>query len=901
MPLLDRLRRTRQQPGQASATPPGMRLLVADGQRIDLTARDAGTRISLIRQNWQDDAWTYRDMIGELRYAQRLLSRSVAKARFYAAEIRPFPELPVELTGSDHGLDPKLAQDAVENLQRLPLDDGPDGFVALLTENILTAGEGYIHGEPDDLLGEKWSVRSISEIVGAGDQVMLSELPNQSSLGQRRIDPLKEELLRCWTRHPRWGQLADSPLRAMLDVLEEVVLTGREMRAAARSRIASNGVLLVPTSLTLLRTREDDEELQPQGVLEDDFMREFTEALTAPIRNEGSPGSVVPLILRGDAEALKEVRHLALTRDDAAKLMDRLQGAVLRMLQGLDIQPEQVQGIGANNHWGGWLVEASNVRHQVDPTCGVVGGCFTKAFLRPALVALGHDPNQVARIGVWHDLTGLVESPDRSQDARDAWDRDGIKDSSLREALGFTEDDAPDPREYLIRLLSRGRLTPQAVPLVAALSGVDLSDQKIQDALRIAVGISLNPAARATGSARVPQQALPPGDSANPAQPGQIVPDQPTPTEPTSDSPPGLTAAGAPGGWRVDTDTARALTDIDAALLERLLTAADAAVARAVERAGGRIRNAVRKDQQLAASLDGVGVYDVAKTIGRDRLTGFASIQDLLAGAYQRIGDQFQKWLTDAARAAVDAALRLMGLDPTTREGQRFRSVMQSRYDAARPQAWLAMQSALDRAAERALFRDNPLSPEPSQRGERSDTLVSPADMAGVLTIAGGGRPREGGGGFATGQVVTDAVTEAGGVLLGWEWRYRPEVARGAHFPPHVALDGTRFSTWTDPKLDNLSGDTRIGPYFHPQDHPGCRCASAPIIAFPEVGPNEDPDDIVGSRLRAVQQSERGRLAARVAAQDTAAGRIGTSLQNEVEVRDRITAGVERLRSHYIG
>lgn len=909
MPLLDRWRRQFIEDPLTGAGPrlddrvraSSLRVLRADGQRVDLTAQNAGTRLALVRQEWQTDAWTYRDMIGELRYAQRLLARSVSTVRFFAAALPDDPtEDPKDLAGSDHGLDPALAADAVANLARLPLDDGPDGFVATFVENIETAGECWIHGEPDDGDGERWTVRSVSEIVGAGDQIMLLELPTISSVGQRPIDPAQEELLRCWTRHPRWGKLADSPLRAMLDVLEEVVLTGREMRAAARSRIASNGVLMVPNSLQLLRTRDETEDPDTQeGLADTDFMRDFTEALTAPIRNEGDPGAVVPLILRGEAEALKEVRHLTLTRDDAAKLMDRLQGAVLRMLQGLDIQPEQVTGIGGTNHWGGWQIEASNVRHQVLPTCGVAAGCFTKAFLRPALRALGYSAEQVRRVVVWYDPTSLVESPDRSQDARDAWDRDAISNAALRDALGFSEDTIPEPHEHLVRLLSRGRLTPQAVPLVAALSGVKLDDPALQAALAIAVGLSTPPHPPGTSVQARTARALPPGQqsTANPAAPGQVVPEQTAPAPPTPDGPDAVTAAGNPlDGWRVDVTTARQLAEVDATLLDRILTAGDAAIARAVERAGGRVRNAARKTPSLAASIDGVDATLIAAVLGRDKVESFASVSDLLAGAYTRLRDQFGTWLDQSAHAAAGLIVKLAGLNPGSAAGREMRDAVITRYAVHRDAAWSALSAALDAATERALFRADPLTPDPGL-GETSGTLLAPREVTRALVIAGGGTPGlPGETGFGTGPVATGALTERGGVVLGWEWQYRPQVPRGSHFLPHQLLDGARFGTWTDPRLDTDEGSRWIGSYFHPQDHDGCRCGSTPVVAMP----TNDPDDIVGRRIRESRDSQRGRTATRVAADDAAEGRIGTSIQNEVETRDRILAGVEALRAHYI-
>jgi len=72
-----------------------------------------------------------------------------------------------------------------------------------------------------------------------------------------------------------------------------------------------------------------------------------------------------------------------------------------------------------------------------------------------------------------------------------------------------------------------------------------------------------------------------------------------------------------------------------------------------------------------------------------------------------------------------------------------------------------------------------------------------------------------------------------------------------------------------------------------------CRCYAAPIWAVPELD-----DGIVARRLR--EAGQRHADTDRLAEGDTAAGRVGTSAQNEVEVRRRISAGVEQLRRQHI-
>jgi hypothetical protein len=854
-----------------------MQVLRADGQRIDLTSRTVGQRLVAVRQPWQSDAWDYRDMIGELRYSHRLLARSVARVRFYAAELREWPDDPAELTGTDHKLDKQLAADAVANLARLPLDDDPDGFVAALTENLATTGEAWVHGEPDGD-GERWTVRSVSEILTSGDRVMLAELPGSSAAGQRPIDPRTEELLRCWIRHPRWGQLADSPLRAMLDVLEEIVLTGREVRAAARSRIAANGILLLPNELSLLRERLEEDDPEDESVVSDTFMADFAAAMTASIRDEGHAQAVVPLVLRGAGEHLKEVRHLTMVRADAETLLARLNGALLRMLHGLDVQPEQVEGMGGLNHWGGWQVEANSVKHQVEPAAAVVAGVLTKAFLRSSLTALDHDPEQVRRIVVHYDITGLVENPNRGQDARDAHERLVITDARLRQDLGYTEDDAPDEEELQRRIAAKTGIDQGTSAIVLELGRALQQAHATRPEPRV-IDVDTQPRELPGGS----------GDGARPAGPGQTVPERRAPAEPDAVT----AAAPAADGWRVDVDLARALAGIDAALVERILVAADAAVARAVERAGGRARNAVRRDRVLAASVDGVEPALVAAVIGREQLVAFASVAHLLADSYTRLRGQVRGWLAEARAAVADAVLRMLGVPRRSQQGRAVHEWITGRLAVHEEAALTALTEALDAAAEQALFRADPLGPDPDQRGEHADTIISPAAVARAVAVAGGGRAGQAGeAGMGTGPVVADLLSGEGAVLLGWEWQYRPERLR-TPFPAHVELDGTRFATWTDPKLDTDETSAWLGAFFRPGDHAGCLCYAAPIWMVPELD-----DDLVTRRL--AEAARRHADTDRLAEGDTAAGRVGTSAQNEVEVRQRITTAVEQLRRQHI-
>lgn len=877
-----------------------LKVLRADGRRIDLKARDSAQLLTQLRagSSWQTTAFGYRDLIGELRYANKLLARSVARVRFYVAQERPWPQEPAPLDGDDHTADPQLAADAKANFDWLPLDANPDGFTARIVENLAIAGETWVHVDEQDI----FHVRSVSEVSASSDgKVMVNELPGGaagSAAGARQINPDTEDLVRLWLPHPQWAQLADSPLRSLLDVAEDAVLAGREQRAAARSRLAANGILLIPDSLSLATTREDQDEDED---LTDTFMQDLTEALIAPISDDGDPGSVVPITIRGDADDIDKVRHITLTRADSDQLIERQSTALLRLLQGLDVQPEQVTGAGASNHWTGWLIEASSVKHQVTPMAESVAACLTQGILRPALLSLGHDAAKVAEVTIAVDVSPLTENPNRGADARDAHAAFVLSDDALLRALGFEEDDKPDDAEVVKRMARAGNLPPE---LMARVLGFPEPAVQGQDAV-------------GQGQTEAPRE-LPA------ASPGQTVPTNPVPVEPADPTAPPITAAAAVSddGWRVAVATE--LADVDQRLADRLQVACDDAIARVLERAGARVRSQAQKDKALTAAVAGLDAHLVPGRLGRERVESFASISDLLADGYRRLRAQFTGWLGEAAVEVADTLIRLLGLEPSSRRAQRLREAAEARLTARADMAWGMLADTLDEAAARVMFEPDPFNPRyPDEEGHEPSVpgrIVQPREIENVLRAAGGGNPlptqpgrgetvrrapmldtTPGPGGFGTGPDVSALLAEQGGVLLGWEWQYRPQIRRRQPFAPyHTRLNGVRFATFTDPVLDTEAATAWIGPFYYPGDHTFCSCRVVPVLACPELD-DDTGGDIVAQRLREAAESDHGRAAARVAAEDTAAGRVATSLQMEVEVRDRLRAEVDRLREQHIG
>jgi hypothetical protein len=114
-------------------------------------------------------------------------------------------------------------------------------------------------------------------------------------------------------------------------------------------------------------------------------MADLTAAMLAPIRDDGDAQAVVPIVLRGEIEDLEKVRHVTLQRADPEQLIARQSAALLRLLKSIDVQPEQVEGVGGMNHWGAWIIDARSIRDQVEPAAETIAACLMQAYMRPAL------------------------------------------------------------------------------------------------------------------------------------------------------------------------------------------------------------------------------------------------------------------------------------------------------------------------------------------------------------------------------------------------------------------------------------------------------------------------------------------------------------------------------------
>jgi hypothetical protein len=423
---------------------------------------------------WQAEAWTMFDEIGEVKFGCNMAGNAMAKLRLYVA-IRP-PDQPdadpVPLdadTAKELDVPPDLALAAQAELARLAEGDGMPELLRSLNINLEVAGELWLVGwdartpaEPDGPAPEQWEVRSVSEVAwqGTGDQRTAKV---QGPDGPpREVQRGRDACIRVWLRHPRYGDLADSNLRGVLADCRALLVLQQQAIAEARSRMSA-GAFTVPNELTIAVAgpRGQADAPPPTDADADPFLLALENAMIDPIEDVSNPSSVAPFVIRGPAEYLQPqyLRRIDLGRQ-ADGIEARIEARVQRLARGMNLPPEVVLGHQQTTYANAAQVDADTFEDYYEPRARLLVDSVTGAYLRPGLLDAGHDPAQVARLQVWYDASLLLGNPDTDANADAAFDNQAISWAAYRRAKGYDDADAPTEREQLMRAgLMRGILT----------------------------------------------------------------------------------------------------------------------------------------------------------------------------------------------------------------------------------------------------------------------------------------------------------------------------------------------------------------------------------------------------------------------------------------------------------
>jgi hypothetical protein len=423
------------------------RALTASGQTITASGLAVGTRIAAdmmrrLNAPWQRRALLYYDLIPEVWYAAQFYSRHMSKVELRVEEYdpekdewNPAPDSPAS------GILDRIQDKAGGRSDLL----GTYGRLRFLV------GDKYLTCFNPDQDDEYWEILSRDELRPRGDgrgyERVRAEGWQPEPLEEAPEDAFEEvpentvNVYRLWRRHPRFSMQADSPMHAVMDVCEELLLLTLAVRARARSRLARAGILKVPQEISLppVEPAPGDD---PQ---EDPFMVALTAHMEAGIIDEGSAAAVVPMIVRGPMEALKALDQLVINTEQSYPEAQLRTEAISRFANGADMPREALLGTADVNHWGAWQIDQQTWEAHVQPVLEEFCNELTGVILRPTLE--GGGDSQPSYWRVWYDPVKVTNHPDRGKDAQDTFDRGELSGEALRLAKGFDSSDEPSQTE----------------------------------------------------------------------------------------------------------------------------------------------------------------------------------------------------------------------------------------------------------------------------------------------------------------------------------------------------------------------------------------------------------------------------------------------------------------------
>lgn len=410
---------------------------------------------------WQAQAWQFYDTVGELRYVSQWIASALSRCTLVASDIGP----------DGHPTGYTEDQTVIDLVAEIA--GGPAGQAAMLGRlaTFLTiAGDGYMVILYRDGR-EEWHVLSKEEVKKRADGQIEVTLANDTVI----LNPETDSVTRVAKPHPRNARETDSPVRAALPILREIIRLGQHIETTAKSRLVGAGILFVPNEMSLPPAEgpvgepvdqdapglppiaPEDDGLPTHRATPADLSDAIIDTASIAIEDPGSAAAATPIVVGVPAEYIGQVQHLKFGLDWADTVLELRTAAIKRLALALDVPPEILLGTGETNHWSAWQVEESAIKVHIEPLLTVICDRLTTSLLRPVLESRGlaeHAENHC----IWFETTRLTQRPDKGPEALALWDRGLIKpevvlrehgydpDSDMPEDAGTPPEGAPSPQ-----------------------------------------------------------------------------------------------------------------------------------------------------------------------------------------------------------------------------------------------------------------------------------------------------------------------------------------------------------------------------------------------------------------------------------------------------------------------
>lgn len=446
------------------------------GRSATVASATLVTRAQLARiansAEWQSQAWGYYDTSEILRFGSTWIGNACSRSRLFVGRI--------DEDGSADPVPVDETDDAAAPLVELFAGGVSAGEMLRRWATHLTIpGESYLIGLDDVEGNRRWLVCSSDELVKSGSKISV-RLPESDAL--LPLDPVNSAVIRLWRPHPRRAWWADSPVRALLNVLGQLAGLDSHVVATAESRLSGAGILLVAESATAITPKATPPEVGPPAVASkanpaDGFMIDLVDTIMTAISDRDSAAAVTPIVMRVPDGVVKDgLKHLSFATPFDGHLSELREAAIGRIAIGLDMPVEVILGKSQANHWSAWQISDESIVLHIEPLLGLICDALTTQYLHPALQTLGiTDPD---RYVIWYDTSELTLRPNRAPEAFQAYELGAIGEAALLREIGFATEDAPDDTERTRILATRLALTNSALaPALLPLLGITLPPQ----------------------------------------------------------------------------------------------------------------------------------------------------------------------------------------------------------------------------------------------------------------------------------------------------------------------------------------------------------------------------------------------------------------------------------------
>lgn len=457
----------RRRPGQVRSSQPQRNTLVASATILD--AKNPLSQVIVTQpRDWQRECWNFYHALGELQFGVGVwLANSVSRCRLIAAELVPGGDEPTPIKEGPYA---DLVQELCGGI------GGQSAMLKKMAVHLSIPGDSYLVGEDESGLGVisefTWRVCSSSEIRQIAKKPLRYQV--QEYEGHWRDLTPESLVVRVWYPDDEYAWLAASPAQAALGIMREVDYFNRYIVSILLSRLALNGLLLIPSEASLPVKPQFQDAADP-------FIAELIDIASKSIANPGAASAAVPMPVRMPADMIEKVKHLTFATPIEEKIQEHREKALARLATAINLPAEVLSGVGDLNHWGQWQLEESAIKTYISPLVEVICYGLLVGYMRPMAEAMELDmrgPNG-GQVVMWYDPSELTKQPDRVKETTDLYDRGEATGESLRREAGIEESDRPKDEELKKIVLQKIALSGGADALKAL--GLLTGDQQIID------------------------------------------------------------------------------------------------------------------------------------------------------------------------------------------------------------------------------------------------------------------------------------------------------------------------------------------------------------------------------------------------------------------------------------